>query len=199
METFIYEESNNLHPDVCKHIIEKFKRDKRTFDGMIGSRIVDKNIKDTKDLYLSSKFSDWKYVNEHLYSRLSSGLKNYVKHLEECVKSDNGEKININTTFHDIYDSRYTIHFYKEGGHYDWHHDDSNHVIRKLTCIWYLNTLDEDSGGCTEFQCGKKIKPEEGKLLIFPATWNYLHRGQKLLKGEKFIINTFILKDLVKV
>ena len=94
---------------------------------------------------------------------------------------------------------QFTEYSASQEAHYDWHHDDSNHVIRKLTCIWYLNTLDEDSGGCTEFQCGKKIKPEEGKLLIFPATWNYLHRGQKLLKGEKFIINTFILKDLVKV
>ena len=200
METFIYEESNNLHPDVCKHIIEKFKRDKRTFDGMMGSGYVDKNIKDTKDLYMSSKFYDWKDVNDHLHSRLSGGLKNYVKHLEECVKSDNGEKITINdTTFQDIRDSGYMIHFYKEGGRYDWHHDDSNLMIRKLTCIWYLNTLDEDSGGCTEFYGGKKIKPEEGKLLIFPATWNYLHRGQEVLKGEKFIINTFILKNLDKV
>ena len=198
MENFIYEEPHNLHPDVCKYIIEKFRRDDRTYKGKIGLGEVDVDIKDTVDLSLCLH-SDWKDVEAHLYSRLSLGLDNYIRNLKQKIKSPDGDTIEIMVTFQDIHDSGYVIHQYKKGGKFKWHHDDSEIKIRKLTCIWYLNTIGDDCGGCTEFQFGKKVKPEEGKLLIFPSTWNYLHRGQELLKGEKFIINSFIMKDLVKV
>ena len=47
---------------------------------------------------------------------------------------------------------------------------------RFLILMVYLN--DDFDNGETEFPIfGDKIKPEKGKLLVFPPLWQYLHRG----------------------
>jgi hypothetical protein len=62
-------------------------------------------------------------------------------------------------------------------------------LIRLLTFIWYLN--DVTDGGETEFINGK-IKPKTGKLLIFPSSWNYYHKGNMPLSNDKYIITGWI-------
>ena len=51
--------------------------------------------------------------------------------------------------------------------------------------------MDEDAGGCTEFSNGRSVRPEKGKVLIFPATPQYVHRGAIVKKGSKYGITTF--------
>ena len=75
------------------------------------------------------------------------------------------------------------------GEMYNWHTD--SHLDRLLTCILYLNDMDEDAGGCTEFSNGRVVRPEKGKVLIFPATIQYIHRGARVNKGSKYVITTF--------
>ena len=77
---------------------------------------------------------------------------------------------------------------------YNWHTDFlgyDTHPARLLTCILYLNDMDEDAGGCTEFTNGRSVRPEKGKVLIFPATIHYIHRGTRVNKGSKYVIATF--------
>jgi Rps23 Pro-64 3,4-dihydroxylase Tpa1-like proline 4-hydroxylase len=82
------------------------------------------------------------------------------------------------------------------GGFYRWHHDSifTAHV-RILTYIFYLNDVPVEHGGCTEFLMGKKIQPKKGTLILFPATWTYIHRGKKLEKGNKYIATGFVYGD----
>ena len=71
---------------------------------------------------------------------------------------------------------------------YRWHHDyiiDALEGTRALTYIWYLN--DNFEGGETEFIDGTIIKPKTGNMLIFPASWLYVHRGVEVTKGYKVI------------
>jgi hypothetical protein len=46
--------------------------------------------------------------------------------------------------------------------------------MRIFTFMWYLNKPDE--GGDTDFVF-RRVKPEPGKLVVFPAAWTYPHRG----------------------
>ena len=56
---------------------------------------------------------------------------------------------------------------------------------RYLVWLCYLNDVEE--GGETEFLYqGLKIKPETGKMLIWPAQWTHIHRGNPIYKGEKY-------------
>ena len=78
-----------------------------------------------------------------------------------------------------------------------WWHTDHRHVClvgnnkstvvsRVLSCIIYLNTVDE--GGHTEFANGQLIQPIQGHCLIFPSTWTYIHRGLPPAHGNKYIL-----------
>jgi Rps23 Pro-64 3,4-dihydroxylase Tpa1-like proline 4-hydroxylase len=92
--------------------------------------------------------------------------------------------------------SRYCYQLIKmkiqKSGKYEWHSDACNQTKeeRVLTFIWYLNTKDQD--GETDFLY-KKIKPHTGKLVIFPATWDYIHRGCPT--ENKYIITGWIYRS----
>ena len=80
-------------------------------------------------------------------------------------------------------------------GFHSWHceNDTIENGKRLLGTMLYLN--DVEDGGETEFLYQhKRFKPEAGKLLIWPAAWTHLHRGNPPLKGEKYIITSWIEK-----
>lgn len=69
---------------------------------------------------------------------------------------------------------------------------DSRTMRRFLVFFWYLN--DVDQGGETEFyglDREVKIKPEAGTLIMFPATWQYLHAGLPTLNSDKYILGGY--------
>ena len=75
------------------------------------------------------------------------------------------------------------------GGYHVWHDENSHleHANRCLTWMIYLN--DDFEGGETEFLYYKKrVQPEKGKLLIWPAGMTHAHRGGLVLKGTKYIV-----------
>ena len=81
------------------------------------------------------------------------------------------------------------------GEYYHWHIDGGSHDFshRQLVAIWYLNDVG-GPGGETEFLFqGVKIKPEAGKLLLFPPFWTHEHRGVTLDKGIKYIATTWVV------
>jgi len=93
-------------------------------------------------------------------------------------------------TFENIQIQKYT----KSKGRYIYHNDftcDWNtKKFRVITFLWYLNTI--ENGGETEFWTTHKVKPEAGKLLLFPATWTYPHRGMIPVSDNKYIMTGWI-------
>ena len=81
-------------------------------------------------------------------------------------------------------------------GYHTWHQEsaDIGSSTRVVNYMLYLNDVEE--GGETEFLYqGKKIKPEVGKLVIFPTNFVYPHRGNPLYKGSKYIITGWYTYD----
>ncbi len=75
------------------------------------------------------------------------------------------------------------------GGYHVWHDENSalQHSNRCLVWIIYLN--DDFKGGETEFLYYKKrVQPEKGKLIIWPAGMTHAHRGGLVLEGNKYIV-----------
>jgi hypothetical protein len=85
---------------------------------------------------------------------------------------------------------RYRKNVGKYKYHNDWHWDNNNQSHRALTYLWYLNDVEE--GGETEICIDLKIKPEKGKLLIFPASWLYPHCGRMPISNDKYILSGWI-------
>ena len=68
-----------------------------------------------------------------------------------------------------------------------------NNLQRLFAWMTYLNDVNEEDGGTTDFDYYKiKVKPEKGKTLIWPAEWTHAHYGSILKSGEKFIITGWI-------
>jgi len=56
----------------------------------------------------------------------------------------------------------------------------------------YLNDVEE--GGETEFlHFSKRVKPKKGRIVIWPAGFPYLHRGNPPLSGEKYILTSWMM------
>jgi hypothetical protein len=56
----------------------------------------------------------------------------------------------------------------------------------------YLN--DVEDGGETEFlHFSKRVKPKTGRIVIWPAAFPYVHRGNSPLSGEKYILTSWMM------
>jgi len=67
---------------------------------------------------------------------------------------------------------------------------DSISARRFLVFFVYLN--DVDFGGETEFpELNLTISPVCGTMLVFPATWTFLHRGNVPISNDKYILGSY--------
>lgn len=100
----------------------------------------------------------------------------------------------ITENFGKMEDEGYFIQEYKQDDFYNWHVDRNKgfKLGRVLSFVLYLNTLNENQGGCTEFINGKKVRPVQGKMVVFPSDWQYYHRGAPVENGGiKYTIGTW--------
>lgn len=74
---------------------------------------------------------------------------------------------------------------------FGWHTDVGDYASarRYLVMFYYLNDVEE--GGYTEFPDGK-VKPKQGRAVIFPPMWMYPHQGMKPISNPKYIISTYL-------
>lgn len=185
---YILEIDNVFSKEFCEDAISRFEGDERK---VIGSTVggVDEKIKRSVDLPISTPDlrGDWQDVIDQVGSRVRKALADYQEHihnegLDRCLsihKSINNATIGLPQ-----------IQRTSKDGFYTWHHD--SYLNRIFTYIIYLNDVEEGVGGTTEFLCGKNVQPKTGKLVIFPATLTYVHRGTKLKNGVKYLITNFV-------
>ena len=188
---FIYVKDNTLSKSFCDSVIKKFEDDDRKQDGVVGRDIhqrVDKNLKDTQDIHISSN-SGWEEEDKVFFKSLNHGYEEYFNYLENM---NFGICKSIPNPTFTTSDTGYKVQKYEPGGTYHWHHDWSMSsepvASRIVTFMWYLNTIEEKDDGYTEFIDGTKIQPVVGRLIFFPATWTFLHRGYPP-KVKKYLCN----------
>lgn len=183
-DPLIYIIDNYVPPDVCDHIIETYKS-RLTIAKVIDSNKNSNDIK--KDLINRNNESTWIHPNEDekirdLYNNVSK-LINYPV--------ENSEKLQL-------------VHYYV-GEKYNYHYDGYtlddiiiNQGQRMVTCFMYLNDLQENQGGHTEFnKLNIKVAPKKGRLLVFynvekdnnKIHEKSMHGGNEVVKGEKWACN----------
>tara|TARA_B100001250_G_C19679740_1_gene735290 strand:- start:429 stop:1076 length:648 start_codon:yes stop_codon:yes gene_type:complete len=194
IKDFIYVIDKSLTKTFCNNVIKKFNNDSRKKEGVVGhgeSNRVDKNAKNTKDIPISVS-SGWEKEDKIFYSSLKKGLDQYNQYLFDI--NDGICNSFPNATFI-TNDTGYKVQMYEPGGTYHWHHDWSMSInpvaSRIFTFMWYLNTIKEEDEGYTEFADGTKVQPVAGRLIFFPATWTYIHRGYPP-KVRKYLCNGWI-------
>ena len=187
LDPFIVTIQNSLSSDLCQRMIEKFEEDDRRGPGVTGSGYTPE-VKQSTDLLITG-LDEWNDIDQELYKCLERDLILYMDHVAQYI----GE---INFIQNEIHDQGYQIQRTEPGGFYAWHTDERDDFdkSRYLTYLWYLNDVQE---GYTEFISGERVYPEEGKLLLFPATWTYQHRGTPP-KSVKYICTGWMTEQVLE-
>ncbi len=181
-DTFIFEKHNALPKDVCAEMIRRFEANpEQQYQGRIGQLAQeDTSIKRSTDLVTSGK-ENWKDIDRELFRSLSQAI---IEFRERFPFFKGPFK-----------DMGYAIQRTDPGEFYHWHIDGGSHEFshRQLVAVWYLNDV-PGPGGETEFLYQQvKVKPEAGKLILFPPFWTHEHRGVTLEAGVKYIATTWVV------
>ncbi|MBK1645634.1 2OG-Fe(II) oxygenase [Thiocapsa imhoffii] len=180
--SFIFERPLALPPGFCEAVIERFEaRPEDQYAGRIGQlRTEDPGVKRTTDLVVSNK-PDWADVDQIFFASLAAAIKEFratYPYFQGPFK-----------------DEGYQVQRYRPGEYYHWHIDGGSHELsqRQLVVLWYLNTV-PGPGGETEFlHQGVSVRPEQGKLVLFPPFWTHEHRAVTLRAGVKYIATTWVV------
>ena len=181
---FIYVQKDALPRSFCNNVIQKFEQDDRKRQGQVGSG-VRLDIKRSCDLSIS-EHKDWESYDQAFFKSLNNALKEYLRFIPQ-------EYIQFKALGRFEDDTGYQIQKTQPGDYYIWHHDQT--TTRLVTFIWYLN--DVKDGGYTEFIDGTRIQPEAGKLIIFPATWDFLHRGVSPKTETKYLCTGWVHAEMM--
>jgi hypothetical protein len=180
--SFIFEKKHALSAHICRAAVQRFENSvNEQYEGRIGQQAgKDRDIKRTTDLVVSGK-PHWKDIDQALFRSLGQAILEF----RETFDYFKGP----------FKDMGYGIQRYQPGEHYHWHIDGGSHEFsqRQLVALWYLNDV-PGPGGETEFLFQDiRIKPEQGKLVLFPPFWTHEHRAVTLKQGVKYIATTWVV------
>jgi hypothetical protein len=152
-------------------------------------------------------------LNRQQADEVSTIMKNddaLFDHSEDYINLQNSKNLHkhFNEVFWKIYNEQYLPKFsvLKEsgqhnnyafklqktpvgGGYHIWHYEAMNRNMchRLLTWMVYLNDIED--GGETEFLFQHlRVKPKQGTLLIWPASFTHTHRGNPPLTKDKYVV-----------
>jgi hypothetical protein len=84
------------------------------------------------------------------------------------------------------------------GGYHVWHCENSNYQHAQRTLVWGIYLNDVEDGGETEFLYQSvRIKPKTGTVVIWPAPFTHVHRGNPPLSGAKYIATGWYINGIV--
>ena len=202
MDNFILEIPNFLPDNICNHLIDLFQKD---IDNVHSSQTVyfdkGKPVRfDKAGKFLTiTNLEKYKSLDHILFEYILKAGKIYINYLKG--KFDINKKTLPHTFFNIINSERaedqgYTIHRLERGECHVWHMDQAPGTNTSansfIQIIIYLNTLQPHEGGCTQFINGRKVRPEIGKILMFPRSWTFPHSGEEVKAEYKFIMFTSI-------
>lgn len=162
---FIREYENIVPLELCGDVIDKFNNNAEDLEDNI--RQVTNYVIDALKLYLDDMIND----------KLDK-----FKMLTGCIENS--------------FTTRPFMHKMTTDKFCKWHQDSA--IVKNsrfFTYIIYLNDIEDGMGGATEFSCGKIITPKAGKILLFPSTWTYLNRCQKVEKGVRYALRGFVVSE----
>jgi hypothetical protein len=199
-DKYILEVDNVLPKSLCERMIKNFEADDNKEDGKLpycinGEEFTKPKYNSELDICAYSS-PHWRPIVDELYKHVADVFRKYVEKLETDFNISDREHIylqelnDIRNGNFNIQQTGFCIHKIKEGDKYSWHHDGVFFLPCFIQMIFYLNTLDEEEGGCTGFINGHKVRPEAGKVLVYPQSWLFPHCGNEVKRKAKYICTT---------
>ena len=208
-------------PELCQQLLAKFEASGQAVPGRTGSG-VDVALKNSSDITITGK-PNWQVEQRQLSNAMLGCLLRYVRqfpHLiigaialrvqeaatrqlrqlkaEDLTQLPDAELIPYVTKV--LRPGTINLQKYNDGvgGYPHWH---SETFPKDATCetlhrvlLWTVYLNDVPEAGETEFLYqGRKVKPEQGSLLIAPAGFTHTHCGHTPKGSDKYIATSWIL------
>lgn len=196
MDPYIYINRNSLSSYICKDIIEIYEKTQNKHRATTVGGLNENILRAFQCPIHNITDDEWPTIHSFLLRELTNNLKTYVKILDSQIGDGNIYKhIQDNLIYNEFHINKYESN---NGGKYDYHIDrylnKEMNEERHITFIWYLNDVIE--GGETEMKGNVIIKPEMGKLLLFPSTWTYPHCSRPTISNAKYVIVGWLLRKV---
>lgn len=186
---------DNVYPEgYCQHLISVF--DEMEASGAGSNRVQSENakrhIKNDYQIGMSLKGHNIEPFNGH------NPVDLFFNGLQKCYD----EYIN---TFSTLVDGKIRGTAMKMqrtspgGGYHVWHGEQGNgeHANRVLVYMLYLNTLEPNEAGETEFLYQReRYNPTANQMLLWPASFTHTHRGNAVFGDRsKYIVTGWFYYD----
>ena len=196
MDPYIYINRNSLSSDICKDIIEIYEKTQNKHRATTIGGLNEDVLRAFQCPIQNITDDEWPTIHSFLLQELTNNLKTYAKVLDSQIGDGNIYRhMKDDLKYNEFHINKYESN---NGGKYDYHIDrylnKEMNEERHITFIWYLNDVTE--GGETEIKGNIKIKPETGKLLLFPPTWTYPHCSRPTISNDKYAIVGWLLRDI---
>lgn len=195
MEDFIRVYDNALSLDFCNNLISYFDwchENNKTYDRQSSENISSLRKKDT-----ALSLAPLNGIDDIIFNNHSSGGKLISEFNDVFWNKYYPMYMEDFSVLKDI--SRHTIFFYKVqktfpgGGYHIWHNEHCSIESSTRIAVYMVYLNDVQSGGETEFLYqSKRVSPKAGRLLIWPAAYTHVHRGNPPLEGTKYVMTGWI-------
>ena len=188
MNNFIEIYKNVLSKEYCKEVIDLFERlnDLGFCKNRQQREGTEKLKKDD-----SSVMAEEIFALDHTSNKLFTQFNNIL--WDVCYK-DYSNKYDVLKDFSRHQSYCYRVQKTKPGqGYHLWHAEvDSRNVCNRIL-VWTAYLNDKFEAGETEFLYQQyRYKPSQGDIIIFPAAFTHVHRGNPPIGGDKYIITGWI-------
>ena len=149
--------------------------------GYVSDRI-DEQIKKTTDITIDP--IDLKKKEYGIFN-------SYFEELFKCYEDYKKQWPFLKKTIETLDIPNFNIQRYNPGDHFSHIHcerDNLKNMHRVFAWMTYLNDIKAENGTTNFTHYSIKIRPEQGKTLIWPAEWTHAHTGEILKLETKYII-----------
>jgi hypothetical protein len=182
---FLYAKNNTVSSELCKAIIKGFEASDEKRPGVLygPDGTSSTSGKKSTDITFDPRYLQhpkWGPLLSEVVLAIEKGQRDYMdRHSLAMSKID---PFQISPTFN--------IQKYEPGeGFYGWHCERASNKYGNRVLVWilYLNTIKDR--GETEFYYQHHFESAvEGKLVIWPSDWMYMHRGVPSPTETKYIL-----------
>jgi len=172
----------------CENVIDFYKKEnelKHTFSRVQSENAAGTSKSDTHLFLNSSNVYTWQSNLKVFMANFDMAMRDYIQKIDLKILSG--------------CDVEYTTMKIQKTlpgqGYHDWHIEHGPGFDNASRClVWavYLNNVED--GGETEFlHLSERVKAVKGRIVIWPAGFPYVHRGNPPLSGEKYIITSWMM------
>lgn len=184
---FLYSKEKAIPSKLCKDFIREFESSNEKHPGISYNKdkghYLSNDIKKSTDLSFDPSFLNdptWSPLLVPLVNILHKELANYELRYEKGIH--NIEPIRLFEYFN-------LQRYLPEEGFYQYHCERAGWKYLPRVLVWMVYLNDVTDRGETEFYYQQHYEtPKEGKIIIWPSDWTYLHRGVASPTQTKYIL-----------